>query len=225
MTLPVMLVVCSGSRASGDLAQALAREGIAVAEERPPLAGAPTTPLILGWLPAAADENTLAELLRLRQSAGTPCALLGCAPDGSGADSERALAVGFDDFVAGRQSPRELAGRLRALARRLVPSAGSLGRLGVGRMTLDASGHDLWIGDRRVRLTRLESRTLAALMRAPGHALSRVELMGRVWGDGSTGTSLRAVDNLVQRLRRKVGDAELIVTIRGLGFRLRPGDG
>jgi hypothetical protein len=55
MALPVMLVVCTGSRASGDLAQALAREGIAVAEERPPLAEAPTTALILGWLPAAAD--------------------------------------------------------------------------------------------------------------------------------------------------------------------------
>ena len=225
MTLPVTLVVCPGARPSGDLPEALAREGVEVGEARLPLADAPPAPLILGWLPAAADDGILGRLVRWRSRASSPCALLGCAPDGTVADSERALAIGFDDFVAGRRSPRELAGRLRALARRLVPSAASLGRLGVGRMTLDASGHDLWIGDRRVRLTRLESRTLAALMRAPGHALSRAELLGRVWGDGSTGTSLRAVDNLVQRLRRKVGDAELIVTIRGLGFRLRPGDG
>lgn len=225
MTLPVTLVVCAGSRSAGDLAEALAREGIEVVETRPPLADQPSSPLVLGWLPAAADEATLTRLVKWRGRSPAPCALLGCAPDGAGADSERALAIGFDDFVAGRQSPRELAGRLRALARRLVPSASSLGRLGLGRMTLDASGHDLWIGDRRIRLTRLESRTLAALMRAPGHALSRSDLLGRVWGDATTGTSLRAVDNLVQRLRRKVGDPEMILTIRGLGFRLRAGDG
>jgi DNA-binding response OmpR family regulator len=225
MTLPVTLVVCSGAPPRGDLREALGREAIAIHESPPTLTEPPAAPLLVAWLPAAADEITLERLVRWRALAAGPCALLGCAPTGAAADSERALAAGFDDFVAGRESPRELAGRLRALARRLVPSARALGRLGVGRLSLDASGHDLWIGDRRVRLTRLESRTLAALMRAPGHTLSRVDLLDRVWGEGAGDTSLRAVDNLVQRLRRKVGDAELIVTIRGLGFRLRAGDG
>lgn len=125
---------------------------------------------------------------------------------------------------------RELAGRLRAVARRLVPrpgAAAAVGRLGVGRFTLDAAGHDLWVGERRVRLTKLESRTLAALMRAPGYTLSRAELLDRVWGDEAAETSPRAVDNVVQRLRRKVGGAaeEAIVTVRGLGFRLAPETG
>jgi len=225
MTLPVTLVVCTGAPPQGDLEAALARESVVMIDAPSSLVDAPGTALLLSWLPAAADGDTLDHLIRWRSRAHGPCALLGCAPLGAAADSERALSVGFDDFVAGRQSARELAGRLRALARRLVPSARSLGRLGVGRLVLDASGHDLWIGDKRVRLTRLESRTLAALMRAPGHTLSRGQLLDHVWGEGATETSLRAVDNLVQRLRRKVGDPELVVTIRGLGFRLRAADG
>jgi DNA-binding response OmpR family regulator len=140
------------------------------------------------------------------------------------ADSERALAAGFDDFVAGRLSVRELAGRLRALLRRLAPRPAVAGRLGVGKLTLDAAGHDLWVGERRIRLTRLESLTLAALMRAPGHTLSRAELLDRVWGDGAADTSPRAVDNVMQRLRRKVGGGDAIVTVRGLGFRLAAGE-
>ena len=78
----------------------------------------PAAPVVLVWLPPDHPVDELAHIARWRGSA----ALIGCAPTGSSADSERALAAGFDDFVAGRASTRELAGRIRALTRRVRPA-------------------------------------------------------------------------------------------------------
>lgn len=215
---PVSLIR-AGGQLPATVGEALAREAFRV-EVLGQLPAAPGTPLVLAFLDAAADGAALERLVRWRARAPFACGLIGCAPTGNVGDSERALAAGFDDFVAGRLSVRELAGRLRAVGRRLAARPPVAGRLGLGKLTLDAAGHDLWVGERRVRLTKLESLTLAALMRAPGHTLSRAELLDRVWGEGATDTSPRAVDNVMQRLRRKVGAEEAIVTVRGLGFRL-----
>lgn len=234
---PVSLVRVGGevACAAATVGDALERESfrVEVVAGASALPAAPATPLVLAFVDAGVDGAVLERLVRWRARAPFACGLIGCAPAGGVADSERALAAGFDDFVAGRLSVRELAGRLRAVGRRLARGAVVSGRLGVGRLTLDVDGHDLWVGERRVRLTRLESRTLAALMRAPGYTLSRAELLERVWGDAAetssetSVTSVRVVDNVVQRLRRKVAgeggsdvEASTIVTVRGMGFRL-----
>jgi two-component system OmpR family response regulator len=57
-------------------------------------------------------------------------------------------------------------------------------------------------------------------MQASGRTMSRAELLDQVWGEDELEVGVRAVDNLVCRLRRKLGDPGLLVTVRGIGFRL-----
>ena len=76
------------------------------------------------------------------------------------------------------------------------------------------------MGGRRVSLTRLERRVVEALVVEGGRAVTRGELAERAWGSEAHGVGPRAIDNLVQRLRRKLRDEQVIVTVRGVGFRL-----
>lgn len=204
-------------------------------------------PLALLWLSGPLEqgaEELLACAVAWRDRSGPALLLMGCAPDGTPDDAERAMAAGFDDFVAGRSSPRELAARLWGLARRLgvsAPSAVPPAPLTHGRLVLDAPRQELWVAERRVRLTRLEVSLVAALMEAHGSTLTRAELVDRVWGGppghparsgvgsarGPSGrgednldVGARAVDNLILRLRRKSRTPGLIATVRGVGFRL-----
>jgi DNA-binding response OmpR family regulator len=61
---------------------------------------------------------------------------------------------------------------------------------------------------------------VVALLRARGSVLTRAELLDQAWGGASFEVSERAVDNVVLRLRRKLGRPELVQTVRGVGFRL-----
>jgi DNA-binding response OmpR family regulator len=219
------LVTLGDRPAPQTLVLALVRDAIDVdvcALGEPSEAAPPTRPLVVAWFSAGRlTDERLAELVAWRARAGFPVRLIGCAPEGGVADSERALAAGFDDFMSGRISPRELSARLRALKRRLrPPPSRQPERLRFGRLTLDAARHELWIDARRVALTALEMAILAELIAAQGRALTRTELLDRVWGEDELDVGVRAVDNLVCRLRRKLGNPALLVTVRGVGFRL-----
>jgi DNA-binding response OmpR family regulator len=89
-----------------------------------------------------------------------------------------------------------------------------------GRLVLDGARHELWVDGRRVSVTAMELAILSALMHASGRTMSRAELLDQVWGEDELEVGVRAVDNLVCRLRRKLGDPGLLVTVRGVGFRL-----
>jgi DNA-binding response OmpR family regulator len=181
----------------------------------------PSRPLVVVWMPPGVSDERLAAIVAWAQRSPAQVRLLGCAPDGSVADSERALAAGFDDFMAGRTSSRELVARLRALARRLQLGRPRVAeRVRFGRLVLDGARHELWVDGRRVAVTAMELAILAALMQASGRTMSRAELLDQVWGEDELEVGVRAVDNLVCRLRRKLGDPGLLVTVRGVGFRL-----
>src|SRR5262249_7862368 len=143
-------------------------------------------PIVLVWMPAQVPGEVLEAIVAWRNRTERPVMLLGCAPQGELADSENALAAGFDDFMAGRGSGRELSARLRALTRRLARAAfaptGTPDRPRFGRVTLDLAGHELWVGDQRVRLTERELALMSALLAAAGGVVGRPELLDRVWG-------------------------------------------
>ncbi len=177
--------------------------------------------VVLVWLPAGVPSSELAQVAAWRDQS----AVVGCAPTGTNDDSERALAVGFDDFVAGRAPPREMARRLRAVdrrTRRAVPKGGRRERF--GRIRLDSDQHRLWVDGQRVALTRTELAVMTALVDAGGQIRTRADILLKAWGD-EEGLEVgeRAVDNIIMRLRRKLPDPELIVTVRGVGFRLADG--
>jgi DNA-binding response OmpR family regulator len=224
--LVVGFVVREGAPPPEPFASELEREAIQLAPAAFPPAGAaavapvPDARVVLVWLPAGVPPGELAEVAAWRDRA----AVIGCAPTGNTEDSERALAAGFDDFVAGRAAPREMARRLRALERRTRRAAARAGRRErFGRIRLDADQHRLWVDGQRVALTRTELAVMTALVDAGGQIRTRADILLKAWGDEGLEVGERAVDNIIMRLRRKLPDPDLIVTVRGVGFRLADG--
>jgi two-component system response regulator VicR len=135
------------------------------------------------------------------------------------------LELGADDYVVKPFSVRELMARVGSVLRRTVPrepqEASDVVRL--GDLTVDATRHEVsWRGV-ELMLTALEFDLLDTLARHAGQVLSREQLLTQVWGYDYLG-DLRVVDAAIKRLRsklRRVAPAdELIVTVRGVGYKL-----
>ncbi|MEO8701573.1 MAG: response regulator transcription factor [Kofleriaceae bacterium] len=146
--------------------------------------------------------------------------LIGLVEGGGARECEALLAAGFDDAVVTPISARELAGRVRAVHRRVHWKGSANGRLRFGDLTLDLYGRSLWIDGKTIALTSIELAVLRELMKARGRPLSRAELLDAAWGEGELEVSERAVDNVILRLRRKLPRPELLETVRSVGFRL-----
>jgi len=147
------------------------------------------------------------------------------APDEAAAERLDALAMGFDDALPATLDAAELAGRLSLLARSRVAPARS-GRhltIGVG-LELDLDARLLRRGDRILHLRPKELGLLAELAIHPGVAFTRQELLRVVWAGRTAGP--RTVDVHVRWLRSKIeadpGSPTVLVTVRGVGYRLDP---
>jgi two-component system OmpR family response regulator len=91
--------------------------------------------------------------------------------------------------------------------------------LRAGSLRLDAAGRRVWRDDTEIELTAREFALLEALIRRPGEALSRFELLEAVW-DSAYENRSNVIDVYVRYLRKKIG-ASRIETVRGYGYRLR----
>jgi len=157
------------------------------------------------------------------------------------------LELGADDYIVKPFGFRELVARIRAVARRRVPRAepasgaesasGANGASGAGGATNGVTGHPptvvgshgTLVVDRRTRrvtvddgavaLTPKEYDLLVELMEDPGAVKSRQELLENVWDPHWYGPT-KTLDVHVASLRKKLGDAGWIETVRGVGFRL-----
>jgi DNA-binding response OmpR family regulator len=132
-------------------------------------------------------------------------------------DKVKALDIGADDFLSKPFEPAELAARCRALVRR---AGGAIeGVVKMNRISVDLAGHRLCIDDEEVGLTAREWLVLECLVRRTGQIVPKERVQLALAGPDQDITP-NAVEVHVSRLRAKLGDAALIRSLRGLGYRL-----
>ncbi|MBY0524054.1 MAG: response regulator [Gemmataceae bacterium] len=128
--------------------------------------------------------------------------------------------MGADDYVTKPFSVKVLLHRIKALQRRAEP-AGEPGdtveHLGV---RIDRIRHRATFQDKELALTPTEFRLLECLLRQPGRAFTRHQLMDAAIGEGAIVLE-RTIDVHIKTLRRKLGSMDLIETVRGIGYRFR----
>lgn len=141
-------------------------------------------------------------------------------------DRVSGLTAGADDYMTKPFSLEELVARLRGLLRRSSHTERPVDEvLRVGDMVLDGASHEVTRDGTELTLTVTEFELLRFLMRNPRRALSRAEILDRVWNYGFGGKS-SIVDLYISYLRKKidVGREPMIHTVRGVGYMLRPGE-
>jgi two-component system, OmpR family, response regulator len=133
------------------------------------------------------------------------------------ADKVKALDLGADDFLSKPFEAAELAARCRALMRRSTGAASGLIKL--NRMSVDLLGKQLRIDDAEVELTAREWLVLECLVRRLGLIVSKDRLQQAVANPDQDITP-NAVEVHISRLRAKLGQAAVVRSLRGLGYRL-----
>ncbi|BBX08736.1 response regulator transcription factor [Mycolicibacterium aichiense] len=169
------------------------------------------------------DTDGLQILKMTRETEGYTPTLFLTARD-SVMDRVTGLTAGADDYLTKPFSLEELVARLRGLLRRSKATTAPEDEvLKVGDLVLDGPSREVTRGDEQISLTTTEFELLRYLMRNPRRAVTRAEILDRVWNYGFGGRS-SIVDLYISYLRRKVdaGREPMIHTVRGVGYMLRP---
>jgi len=136
------------------------------------------------------------------------------------------LEIGADDYITKPFSIREFRSRVRALLRRasLSPPASSGAAIEIGPLRVDPARRRVEVEGQVKELTYVEFELVRFLAEQPGHVFSRLDLLEKIWGS-SQFRDPRTVDVHVRHLREKLerdsSKPELILTVRGVGYRLR----
>jgi len=136
-------------------------------------------------------------------------------------DRVEGLDAGADDYLVKPFALEELLSRIRALLRRSNPSDDEI--LRYSDLSLDPGTRDVFLGDRRMELTRTEFLLLELLLRNARQVLPREVIFDRVWGYdfGANSNSLEVYIGYLRRKTEAEGEPRLIHTVRGVGYVLR----
>ncbi len=138
------------------------------------------------------------------------------------ADKIRGLTIGGDDYVTKPFSLEELVARIRTILRRTGGADAESSVLSFDDVRMDEDAHEVSRGGRPIELTGTEYRLLRFLLLNPRRVLTRAQLLDHVW-NYDFGGDARVLETYISYLRRKLdtGGAQLIHTVRGVGYALR----
>jgi DNA-binding response OmpR family regulator len=149
-------------------------------------------------------------------------------PQGTNCESEcnDILAAGVDAVLCKPVSPRELVARIRAILRRKSFQPATDPLFIVGGLRVDVGRHEVTVNGRPVELTHKEFQILQQLAQRPDRVFGRDELLTLVWGEGAA-LEEHNLDVHVHSLRRKIeadpAHPRFILTVRGVGYKLKSG--
>ncbi len=157
----------------------------------------------------------------IRAESGVPIVMLTAKSDT--VDIVLGLESGADDYIVKPFKPKELVARIRARVRRTETEPAE--QLSIGDVTIDVPAHQVERGGKQIALTPLEFDLLVALARKPRQVFTREVLLEQVWGYRHAADT-RLVNVHVQRLRSKVErdpeHPEVVLTVRGVGYKAGP---
>ena len=179
--------------------------------------------VIADWMLPGRDGPAICRAIR---AARLPTAVLLLTARSQLADRVAGLDSGADDYLAKPFAFEELLARVRALGRRFLVVGGDHAELRVGDMVLDQRLRVARRGEHVLDLTATEWNLLECLLRHPGQALTRPQILDYVWSYEAD-VLPTMVDVYISYLRRKLevlGRPDPIQTVRGVGYRWRAAD-
>lgn len=177
-------------------------------------------------LPGELDGFEVCQHLRSRDSR---MGIIMLTARGMEGDRVKGLNYGADDYVVKPFSPLELVARVRALSRRLdgESAAETSSQLISGPFALNMKERTLFKDNQEIGLTPREFSLVHLLVREQGRAVSRDEILNRIWGEDYYG-DVKTVDVNIRRLRQKIEDdpsqPDYLETVWGYGYRWRKDD-
>jgi two-component system alkaline phosphatase synthesis response regulator PhoP len=142
-------------------------------------------------------------------------------------DKVLGLEIGADDYVTKPFSPRELLARVKAVLRRAYGGEPERPHQAWerGRLKIDLDGYEAFLDAKPLHLSLREFELLKFFVQNPERAFSRGDILDLVWGT-DTHVEPRTVDVHVRRLRLQIerddANPELILTVRGFGYKFKP---
>lgn len=166
------------------------------------------------------DEDGISILKKIRSNAATAeLPVILATAKGTEFDKVIGLDLGADDYLAKPFGMMEMVSRVKAVLRRVRPTAAPM-ELQYKTIRLNEASHRVSVEDRNVELTVKEYALLRLFLKNPGVAFTRENLLSTVWESEFQGET-RTVDVHIATLRTKLGKAgEYIKTVRGVGYRL-----
>lgn len=162
------------------------------------------------------DRDGIGVCREIRERSRVP--ILAITGRGDVAARVQGLRSGADDYLVKPVSTDELVARIEAVLRRATGAAVAA-TVSVGDVVVDLDRRAVTAAGTEVALTRKEFDLLAALARREGAVLPRGELLEQVWGTADA-SAARTLEAHVASLRSKLGARDVVVTVRGVGYRL-----